>query len=55
MNKKDEIMVIDTDHHVVEITKPAYKTLIKFCKKNKITLDYYFFEFEDLWSDDDND
>jgi hypothetical protein len=46
--KDEELMVIDTDHYLVEITKPAYKELVKFCKENRISFDYFFFEFNDF-------
>ena len=43
--RKSETMVIDTDHHIVEIEKSAFQEMENFCNLNRITLDYFFFEF----------
>ena len=51
--KEEETLVLDTEHHIVEITKPAYKELVKFCKENSINFDYFFFEFNDFMTEDD--
>lgn len=50
-----EELVIDTDDFRVEISKDEYKKALKFCTKNKISLNYYFHEFMFLEYKEEND
>ena len=47
-----EFLSVETDYHIVEIEKKSFAELKKFCKNNQITMDYFFFEFQEFakWS-----
>tara|TARA_B100000927_G_scaffold85622_1_gene68885 strand:- start:41 stop:196 length:156 start_codon:yes stop_codon:yes gene_type:complete len=39
------MITVTTDNHIVETTRQDFEMVKKFCEENKITLDYYMFEF----------
>ena len=41
----DQMITVTTDNHIVETTRQDFEMVKKFCEENKITLDYYMFEF----------
>ena len=41
----NNLITITTDNHVVETTRQDLEKVKSFCDDNKITLDYYMFEF----------
>ena len=41
----NNLITITTDNHVVETTRQDLDKVKSFCDDNKITLDYYMFEF----------
>jgi hypothetical protein len=46
--RKCQVLSVETDYHIVEIEEPAYKELLKFCDQNDISIDYFFFEFQEF-------
>jgi len=46
--RKCEVLCVETDYHIVEIEKPAYLELVKFCEEHHVTMDYFFFEFQEF-------
>jgi hypothetical protein len=45
---KCQVLSVETDYHIVEIEEPAYKELLEFCCENNISMDYFFFEFQEF-------
>ena len=40
-----ELIRVNTEHHSIEIEKSEMAKVIAFCDENKISHDYYMFEF----------
>jgi len=38
--------IIQTENHTIEIDPVDYLLIKDYCKRKKITTDYYFFEFQ---------
>ena len=38
-------IMLETEHHMMEIESQLYVTIKRFCQENNITLDYFMFEF----------
>ena len=41
----DGLIIVNTEHHKIEIEKSEMAKVIAFCRENHITQDYYMFEF----------
>ena len=41
----DGLIIVNTEHHKIEIEKGEMAKVIAFCRENHITQDYYMFEF----------
>jgi len=46
--RKCEVLCVETDYHLVEIEEFAYNELVQFCEQNDISMDYFFFEFQEF-------
>ena len=46
--RKGKVLSVETDYHLVEIEEPAYNELVQFCEQNSISMDYFFFEFQEF-------
>ena len=47
----DGLIIVNTEHHKIEIEKSEMAKVIAFCDENKISHDYYMFEFM-IWENE---
>ena len=38
-------IMLETEHHMMEIESQLYVTIKRYCQEKNITLDYFMFEF----------